>query len=420
MLVESAAGSHTAFNEDEKSAIQEQLERLLKNPYFSHSRRFPSFLRYVIEKTLAGQEDALKERTLGVEIFGRQADYDTASDPIVRVTAAEIRKRIAQYYQDPGHENELRISLPAGSYIPQFHTPASAKDESSAQATLGAEPVLPDRPAGVKNVPPHHHFWRGFAVSFLLLGILAGGAIWAWQAERRAPFNFFWGPILNTSDPVLLCVADQSEYTGMSLRDAADPTRQVFKKIWAQNDNLTAVVIDDLGPIVRVAGPLQANGKKYTLRGESATNLMDLRAGPTIFIGAFDNAWTLRLTKPLRYHFANNEEMTQFRIQDSNVPASDRWMVDSAQQMATNNYRDFAIVARFTDSITGKVAVIVAGVARGGTIAAGEYLTDPDNLAELMRAAKAAGNKKNMEIVLSTQIIGGEPGSPKVEAYYFW
>src|ERR1700756_5703671 len=139
MLAESSVGTHAVFSEEERSAIHEQLERLLASPFFSHSRRFPSFLRYVIEKTLAGQEDELKERTLGVEIFGRQADYDTASDPIVRVTAAEIRKRIAQYYQTPGHEHEIRISLQAGGYIPQFYEPASAKDEGSTVATQ--EPI---------------------------------------------------------------------------------------------------------------------------------------------------------------------------------------------------------------------------------------------------------------------------------------
>ena len=415
MLVESATGSHTAFSEDEKSAIQEQLERLLSNPYFSHSRRFPSFLRYVVEKTLAGQEDALKERTLGMEIFGRQADYDTASDPIVRVTAAEIRKRIAQYYQDSGHENELRISLPSGSYIPQFHGPSSAKDERPTHVTLEPVAALPNPSESAKHTPAHHHFWRGFAVSFVVLAVLAGGFAWYWQGEHRSPFDLFWGPVLNSSDPVLFCIADQKQYSNIALRDASDQSRQVILP-----DSLTAVVIDDLSPIVRVAGLLQSNGKRYSLRGESATNLTDLRAGPTVFIGAFDNAWTLRLTRPLRYHFFNNADMTELGVVDSNAPASTRWMVYRTQQMATNNYRDFAIVARFTDSITGKVAVVVAGVARGGTIAAGEFLTDPDNLAQLMRAAKAAGNKKNMEIVLSTQIIGGEPGTPKMEAAYFW
>ncbi len=84
---------------------------------------FPSFLRFVIDQTLLGRPELLKERTLGIEIFGRDADYDTASDPIVRVTATEIRKRIAQYYQEPGHETELRLSLPSGSYVPQSTGP---------------------------------------------------------------------------------------------------------------------------------------------------------------------------------------------------------------------------------------------------------------------------------------------------------
>jgi len=114
------AGSLTAA---EKVAVTQQLERILENRHFNHSRRFPAFLRFVVQKTLSGSTDLLKERTLGVEIFGRAADYDTSSDPIVRVTAAEIRKRIAQYYQEPGHETELRISVDAGSYVPQFHWP---------------------------------------------------------------------------------------------------------------------------------------------------------------------------------------------------------------------------------------------------------------------------------------------------------
>jgi hypothetical protein len=53
-------------------------------------------------------------------VFGRVWAHDTTADPIVRVTAAEIRKRIAQYYQDPGHTEELKISLPPGSYVPHF------------------------------------------------------------------------------------------------------------------------------------------------------------------------------------------------------------------------------------------------------------------------------------------------------------
>ena len=414
MLVDSITGSHTLLTAEEKTAVQGQMERLVASSYFSHSRRFPSFLRYVVEQTIAGHEDALKERTLGIEIFGRPADYDTASDPIVRVTAAEIRKRIAQYYQDPGRENELRISLPAGSYIPQFHWPANAAlvEVSALEHSAVLEEAAHELPIPVElNRRP----WKIIAAIALVIVVLAGGGLWMWQSTRRTPYDFFWGPVLTSGDSVLICVADQKQYSTIALRDANDQSRQTILP-----DNLIAVVYDDLSPIVKAAGILQADGKRYSLGNESTTNLMDLRAGPTVFVGAFDNAWTLRLTKPLRYHFANDPGMARLGIVDSNAPASMGWFVDRTQQMATNNYRDYAIVARFTDPTTGKLAVIIAGVGRGGTIAAGEFLTDPASLAELMRAAKAAGDKKNMEVVISTQIIGGEPGSPKMEAAYFW
>jgi len=404
-----------------KNAINEQLERLLASPYFSHSKRFPNFLRFVVEQTLAGDADDIKERTLGIEIFGKEADYDTAADPIVRVTAAEIRKRVAQYYQEPAHNAELRITLPSGAYVPQFHSPRGA-------GVLGLpeiEPVAhiaPIEPPAKPAVVPAGRRWSIAPVAILLLAVLvAGGAYVAWKQATRSATDLFWQPVLTTGDPVLICVADQTETSGQILRDSADPTREVLlKPMNKPKDNLTTVAIDDLSAIVRIAGLLQSHGKQYKLSGEAVTSLADLRSGPAVFIGAFDNAWTLRLTNPLRYHFSNNDEMTEVRIVDNTAPQQSNWEVSRAVQISTNNYRDYAIVARFTDTNTGKLTVIVAGLARGGTIAAGEFLTDSGDVAQLMRAAKAAGDKKNMEVVLSTQIIDGEPGKPQMEASYFW
>ncbi len=116
----------TPLTEEEKTAILLQLERLLLNSHFHKSKRFPIFLRFVVTETLAGRADQLKERTLGIEVFGKDPNYDTTDDPIVRVTAGEIRKRIAQYYQEPGHEHEIKLLLPPGSYVPQFCFPDAA------------------------------------------------------------------------------------------------------------------------------------------------------------------------------------------------------------------------------------------------------------------------------------------------------
>ncbi|MGA2847566.1 MAG: hypothetical protein ABSE46_01130 [Terracidiphilus sp.] len=417
MSVESSRDEPVTLSESEKKAIRGQLERLLADPHFSHSKRFPTFLRFVTERTLAGEEDNINERWLGIEIFGRDPEYDTAADPIVRVTAAEIRKRVALYYQDSAHLGELRIALPSGSYIPRFHWPKGDGDPTLEELDRAAGKVI-EIPVA-HTVPPSGFRGRRsallLAIAFVITALLSTGSLLEWQRMHRPPPDSFWQPVLTTKDPVLLCLADQLQYSAISLRDAAEPSRQIVMK-----DNLTAVVMDDVYATVKVAGILQSSGKKYTVRGEGATSLQDLRNGPTVFIGAFDNAWTLRLTNPLRFHFANNADMSQHAIVDSMTPAQAHWVVDRSVQLATNNYRDYGIVARFTDSNTGNLSVIVAGIGRGGTIAAGEFLTDPDDLAQIEREAKGAGDKKNMEIVLSTQIIDGQPGSPKIEAAYFW
>ena len=77
--------------------VEEQLHRLQSSSLFIHSRRYPLFLEHVVRKTLEGKSDELKERIIGIEAFGRPADYDLNTDPVVRTTAGEVRRRLAQY-----------------------------------------------------------------------------------------------------------------------------------------------------------------------------------------------------------------------------------------------------------------------------------------------------------------------------------
>src|SRR6516164_2948355 len=91
----------------EREAVRSQLQRLLNSPLFNQSRRYSTLLRYIVERSLEGEAEMLKERTLGVEVFGREPYYDASGDPVVRTTAAQLRRRIAQYYFGPGHEQEI-------------------------------------------------------------------------------------------------------------------------------------------------------------------------------------------------------------------------------------------------------------------------------------------------------------------------
>jgi hypothetical protein len=372
----------------------------------------------VVTRTLAGQTDQLKERILGIEIFGRTADYDTNTDPIVRVTAAEIRKRIEQYYQDPKHSQEIRLFLPAGSYAPQFSWPGHPAGLSAAATELPipARVTLLDTPLSTVSVsPPKQRFStvKRLAVAVALLTVFA--AAMSWYAYRTTILKQFWQPFVRSSEPVLFCIADQSQYSTIRLRDAAEPQRYI-----TLNDSMVTIIIDDVSPLVNVAGLLRTYDKTYRVLGETTTTLTDLRRGPSVFIGAFDNGWTLRLTGPLRFHFANDAAMTQFWIEDRANPGKHDWVLDRSVQQQTGTYKDYAIVARLVDPNTDQYAVVAAGIGRGGTIAAGEFLVDEQRMEDMLKFVPSNWKQKNMEIVLETQVIEGRSGPPRITAVHVW
>jgi len=419
LIPEPVIESWTPSSEAEKRAVQQQLERLLASPLFHSSKRYPRFLRFVVGRTLEGQGHDLKERILGIEVFDRPPDYDTNTDPIVRVTAAEIRKRIDQYYHDPTHSQEIRLFLPSGSYVTQFSwpgypnglaAPTSARPNGS---SVAAETATESEKT--KSVAVAHRWISTKAVLPVLVVVvtIAVAGIW-WRGSRPTILREFWAPFVSSPDPALFCIADQVQYANIQLRDAGDPQKEITLP-----DTMVTVIIDDLNPLVNIAGTLRSYSKNYRVLGESTTSLTDLRRNPSVFIGAFDNTWTLRLTSALRFHFGNDSSMSKFWIEDREHPEKREWLLDRLQQK-TEDYKDYAIVARFIPPDTDQYAVVVAGIGRGGTVAAGEFLVDEHRMQEMLAHAPQDWQKKNIEIVLETQVIQGRSGPPRVRAIHIW
>jgi hypothetical protein len=114
--------SRTAHLLPNAAAVREHLQSIIESPAFKGSRRGQAFLQYIVDKALLGEIEALKERVLGVELFGRPASYDTSEDAIVRVTASDLRRRLHQFYAETESNGSVRIELPSGSYIPEFRS----------------------------------------------------------------------------------------------------------------------------------------------------------------------------------------------------------------------------------------------------------------------------------------------------------
>jgi len=405
---------HVSFDDAEREAIRQQLERMLANPLFKYSKRYPNLLRYVVEKTLDGQTTELKERSLGVAVFGREPDYDTNVDPVVRATAGEIRKRIAQYYHEPGHSSEVRIDLSPRSYIPEFEI---------LPVQPAAAPALPQAaPAAAGLRAPR---WRGLAagaaVGLLVASIAA--ILWLRPWARQSELERFWKPVLDASNTVLLCIG-QREFLGSSpepgqvahadLPTAPSGPITLFQLYYMGSQNMS---LPDVTTVGRLSGLLQAKGKSLHIRGQLSTDFADLRDGPVVLVGAFDNDWTMRLSGPMRFSFERDHDT--FWIKDRQNPSRRDRAVDYRTPYLSLT-EDYALISRTLDPTTARMVVVVGGLTGSGTIAAGEFLTDPIYLEALAKGAPRGWERKNMQLILATRVIHGTSGPPRILDQHFW
>lgn len=128
---------------EQANLVRSALESVISSDAFSASKRCQDFLRLVVEHTLAGDLDSLRERMIGAEMFGRPVDYDTSNDAVVRVRATEVRKRLAQYYSGTATNPVVRFELPSGSYVPEFHWSSTTKAKNEIVTTTSAQAATP-------------------------------------------------------------------------------------------------------------------------------------------------------------------------------------------------------------------------------------------------------------------------------------
>jgi hypothetical protein len=402
--------SHNAVTEDEgevrpgSEEVRMQLDRLLASPLFRHSKHYPRLLRYVVQETLEGHESRLKERALGMEVFGRSANYDTNADPVVRTTACEVRKRIARYYRQPGCEREILINLLPGSYIPEFrYPPANSRPLTLIEAPPPAAIPDPPREERRMNAP-----LLTIAV-FLAAALAVSAAVWSRPAP--AAIERFWSPVWGAAQSAMLAVGSPAADPYLPSPDDRDPT---FGDIM-RADNLAFA---DALTMARITGVARQCGRRLEVRRATAYTLTDLREGSLVLVGSFDNHWTMRLTKDLRFYYQQRGDHKGL-ICDRQNPSGQSWLHDPSVPYSKLN-QDYAIVSRFVDPLTERTVVAVGGMGRDGTLAAGEFVTEPRYLETMANRAPKNWETKNLQVVLVTDIVRGHAGPPRILATYFW
>lgn len=396
------------------AAIRLQLERLLSSPLICHSKRCQSLLKYVVEAYVDGSIDRVKERIIGCEVFQREADYDTNQDSVVRTTAAEVRKRLAQYYLEPGHETEIRVDLPAGAYLPEFRLPPA--------------PALPKEPAPEPPIVPPAPTSRSRWIVRAAVIVVASVALGAWTYMRfgKTDLDRFWAPLIEDSSDAVICIEQPLRIFRFSGPRTDDLNAKVFEPASVQES--TTVKLSEILPsgdryfsygdlmaAARFSELLARKGKSFELLGDRLTAYHDLRGRPAILLGQFNNRWTIGLTSGLRYYFDKNLVTQTYDLRDRQHPDQILASVPKASRP-----EEYAIVSRIFDPSTEKTVVAVVGMTFFGTLAAGDFLTHASYIEEAFHGAPAGWSHKNIQVVIKAVMVGGVPGPPKVVTTYFW
>jgi hypothetical protein len=389
-------------------AVESELLAALSSEFFCKSKKCQVFLEHLVKTALLGHTDRLKERSLGVELFGRTPTYNTGEDAIVRVAANGVRRRLTQHNLQFRPEQVVRIELQAGSYVPEFHWIADA---------------LPPPP------PPRKWGRIALGAAGILVLLVAVGLAYR---SRKDPVQTFWQPVLDSSQPAIVCIGHPVVYilsarvheqykANHDVSTDRGPYALSFKPDEVLGSDIIPVLdqfvgVGDAQAAFRIQSGLLRMNKPFQMRTGNEVSSTDLRNGPLVLVGAFSNRWTMQMARDLRFAFAvvNGKKTIVDHIEPSRSWSHPVMPPDGKVSW------DYALISRVFQSESGQVLIMAGGITQYGTQAAGDFLSDPRLLRQALTGAPRNWERLNMQAVLGAKVVGATPGPPEVLATHFW
>ena len=359
------AGSTQDQDLPKPDEVQSQLRAILASPAFHGSKRCQQFLEYVCDKSLAGEASALKERTVAIDVFGRQPQSELGEDTIVRVGAREVRKRLAQFYVSPeGVASRVKIDLPAGSYAPEFHYAVAMVEKEAPAAPAAVAVAQPARSRKTLMVAG--------AVALVLVAV--GVALLSGVGRKPDLLRQFWKPVFDSSEPLLVGVANPLTYHPSLRAQKLNENRLPVLKVPRQrpiqlpakeldgNDFIASpdqyVGVGDLVAVTQISAMLARHGKSMRLRLSDNISFADLRLTPALLIGSLTNKWTMEFQPNWRFQFTFTPE-TSVLVDTYDKPAPGarqrQWVVTTTDDGAP--IEDYVLISRIKNPWDRDVAL---------------------------------------------------------------
>jgi hypothetical protein len=437
--------------ESDLKAFEQHLEELLHGAAFRGSHRSGQFLRYVVNQSVSGHCDELKERLIGIELFGRSPSYDTGEDAIVRVTASDVRRRLLQHYGTHVNETEFRIRLPLGSYIPEIVRYVPVKVDALAEQQIepsvdflvpsppltdGQESILADQ----KRVPRLFHapkYWTQRWMLLCCLGIAVSCFLAGWLTVHatRVRTDSLWGTLFDiqlstkliTSDPNIVEIQELTGQT-VTLSDYANrryvpdpekttPQLMKFSTEILRGDKAAAV---DTGVAVNVTESMdQVKAGRLIIQAARTLRFSDLlKDGNFILLGSpRSNPWALFYNDHLDFRFVfdgNSQQEIVENLQPRSGESSS--YVPTAMGFATG--QSFAVTSYLRNPDHLGHVLLIAGANAEGTEAAADLITDSAKLSAVMSRCGLPHKAPipNFQLLLRLSTMAGSPGHSEVIA----
>ena len=389
------------------------------------------FLLYVCEREITGKIGEISEQQIGVYVFGRRPGYNPGEDNIVRNYARQLRHRLDQYFLEEGREEELRLSIPRGKYVPVYspnhfeERPLLVVPEYEAESAGPSEALVPSAPAAVLEPPVRRRPWLVLVLGALLLFVCL--AI-VWKVTRRAPTNAvdsshpLWSQIFDRNHQTLIVPSDAGivmiqNLTGhlVSLSEYINRDYLSFKSpynIDAQNmrdlDAQRYTNVTDLNAAMRFSHLPEANDGHLVVRYSRELQMEDLKDANVILLGSnFSNPWAELFEKNMNFEFSYQPHPNVSLIVNKHPRAGE--LPAYQNDAAGPSHRTYAVIALIPNLNNTGWVLLAEGLTMAGTQAAVDTLFNQDAMRPLLgQFTNADGSLNPFEILIETRSFGSE------------
>jgi hypothetical protein len=400
--------------------IRRALDRILNSRQFSQAPKKRKFVQVICDYYLAGRAKEINEHLIGLEVYERRDRYSPAEDPVVRVAAHDVRKRLEQYYLHEGRDDEVRLEIPIGSYEPVFKLAADIPAESERSSAGAHDPAtIQDRNPQPAQLEKEWRKWRlAWAVGGLAAVAIISLTINVWR-KNQAPnlrteqdnYSPVWGPFFTSQDPTIQVLSNPPVYVPVNKADpdvlqknsvelskeSSNELSELLQKTGQSEPEYLATPKLYLSPVSHtgigeaigahlITGLFRSRGLGITLKQSRNLTGEDLKDRNLIMLGGrWSNAWAGKMPVKEEFYFT-----PQISIANPNPqPGEESEYRTKFDERTGQILEDYALITVKPSAQSKNVIMALEGLRGVGTGAAAEMITNDIYLSEINRRLRS-------------------------------